>query len=178
MEAFFLVEHNLDINEKTSPATTTSTPSTVSTSRKGHKKSKLGCHNCKIRKVKCDENKPECRRCEIYGVRCVYDYELAPKKKPRKDDTALCTPLYGDISINTITITLINDQMARKSQGLRWTALPDLHFDSMSLETLRFFQDKTLHTLANNEKTLQIFKSHVVRLATSVCFVFETLVPS
>jgi hypothetical protein len=38
-----------------------------------HKKSKLGCANCKIRSVKCDESRPSCRPCRAFGVSCRYD---------------------------------------------------------------------------------------------------------
>jgi hypothetical protein len=59
---------------------------------KSHKKSRLGCGNCKLRSVKvsnkvhdpsvrthvdygpqCDEDKPECKKCISYGVRCNYN---------------------------------------------------------------------------------------------------------
>ncbi|KAM0246807.1 hypothetical protein ACHAQJ_010080 [Trichoderma viride] len=40
--------------------------------RKTHRKSRLGCGNCKIRSVKCDEAKPTCRRCQSSGFTCNY----------------------------------------------------------------------------------------------------------
>ncbi|RFU79646.1 hypothetical protein TARUN_2587 [Trichoderma arundinaceum] len=40
--------------------------------RKTHRKSRLGCGNCKIRSVKCDEAKPTCRRCQASGFTCNY----------------------------------------------------------------------------------------------------------
>ncbi|TVY50888.1 Pestheic acid cluster transcriptional regulator 3 [Lachnellula cervina] len=40
---------------------------------KTHKKSKKGCGNCKLRKIKCDETKPTCKGCEVYGIFCNYD---------------------------------------------------------------------------------------------------------
>lgn len=41
--------------------------------RKKRKYSKSGCHECKKRKVKCDEQKPECWQCSHLGKRCVYN---------------------------------------------------------------------------------------------------------
>ncbi|KAK2009508.1 hypothetical protein LZ32DRAFT_608413 [Colletotrichum eremochloae] len=38
--------------------------------RKGSKKTRTGCITCKIRKVKCDEAKPACKRCTRTGWRC------------------------------------------------------------------------------------------------------------
>ncbi|CAF9917553.1 MAG: hypothetical protein GOMPHAMPRED_001304 [Gomphillus americanus] len=34
--------------------------------------SKSGCHNCRLRKVKCDESQPQCRPCLRYGTICSY----------------------------------------------------------------------------------------------------------
>ncbi|KAK5994444.1 hypothetical protein PT974_04918 [Cladobotryum mycophilum] len=42
--------------------------------RKAHRKSRLGCGNCKIRSVKCDESRPTCRRCEASGFTCNYSH--------------------------------------------------------------------------------------------------------
>ncbi|RQM07974.1 hypothetical protein DH86_00000845, partial [Scytalidium sp. 3C] len=45
--------------------------------RKGHKKSRRGCYNCKRRKVKCQETFPECTNCIRNRLECVY-----PPPKP------------------------------------------------------------------------------------------------
>ncbi|KAL4881816.1 hypothetical protein BJY04DRAFT_54235 [Aspergillus karnatakaensis] len=41
-------------------------------SRKPLRRSRYGCRNCKLRKLKCDEKRPECKRCTSYGVQCNY----------------------------------------------------------------------------------------------------------
>ncbi|KAL4948470.1 hypothetical protein BDW69DRAFT_92311 [Aspergillus filifer] len=41
-------------------------------SRRAHKKSRNGCLVCKTRRVKCDERRPGCQRCQNYGATCVY----------------------------------------------------------------------------------------------------------
>ncbi|KAL7815548.1 hypothetical protein V8C26DRAFT_401972 [Trichoderma gracile] len=50
----------------------TSNDTTIARKRKTHRKSRLGCGNCKIRSVKCDESKPSCRRCHASGFTCNY----------------------------------------------------------------------------------------------------------
>ncbi|KAM5345680.1 hypothetical protein ACJ41O_011541 [Fusarium nematophilum] len=46
-------------------------PSTIKPpARKGRPKVKSGCRTCKIRKVKCDEGRPACRRCVSTGRTC------------------------------------------------------------------------------------------------------------
>ncbi|EGC48565.1 C6 zinc finger domain-containing protein [Histoplasma capsulatum var. duboisii H88] len=54
--------------------------------RKAHRKSRTGCVNCKQRRIKCDEIKPCCRRCEIYGVDCTYS---SPKSSPKMQPLAM-----------------------------------------------------------------------------------------
>ncbi|KAF7853911.1 hypothetical protein EAF04_010577 [Stromatinia cepivora] len=41
--------------------------------RRVHKKSRKGCRNCKLRRVKCDETRPNCLKCRDYGYACNYD---------------------------------------------------------------------------------------------------------
>lgn len=38
--------------------------------RGGIKRVRTGCHTCKIRKIKCDEARPECKRCTSTGRKC------------------------------------------------------------------------------------------------------------
>jgi hypothetical protein len=40
--------------------------------RLAHKKSRNGCTRCKTRRVKCDENRPECNNCKRHGVTCEF----------------------------------------------------------------------------------------------------------
>lgn len=40
--------------------------------RRGHFKSRLGCLNCKRRRVKCNELRPECGPCRRLGLACEY----------------------------------------------------------------------------------------------------------
>lgn len=42
-------------------------------SRRRHAKSRTGCENCKIRRIKCDERTPKCGACTRKGVNCLRD---------------------------------------------------------------------------------------------------------
>ncbi|KAH7361684.1 hypothetical protein B0T11DRAFT_338668, partial [Plectosphaerella cucumerina] len=46
-------------------------------SRRRHTKSRLGCGECKARRIKCDETHPVCKRCSIGGRQCPFSL-LAP----------------------------------------------------------------------------------------------------
>lgn len=50
--------------------------------RKGHTKSRRGCFNCKRRKVKCQENLPECSNCTRIGLVCEYPQRRSPPSSP------------------------------------------------------------------------------------------------
>ncbi|KAL6689928.1 hypothetical protein J3F84DRAFT_405579 [Trichoderma pleuroticola] len=39
-------------------------------------RSRFGCRNCKLRKVKCDESKPWCKRCISFGVICNFRLDV------------------------------------------------------------------------------------------------------
>ncbi|KAH7323519.1 hypothetical protein BKA65DRAFT_598120 [Rhexocercosporidium sp. MPI-PUGE-AT-0058] len=45
--------------------------------RKGHKKSRRGCYECKRRKIKCQETHPSCSNCIRLSLRCRYHPDSA-----------------------------------------------------------------------------------------------------
>ncbi|KAL3428498.1 C6 zinc finger protein [Phlyctema vagabunda] len=46
--------------------------------RKGHRKSRCGCYNCKRRKIKCQEVLPACDNCRRKNLECVYPERQRP----------------------------------------------------------------------------------------------------
>ncbi|PYI32507.1 hypothetical protein BP00DRAFT_341460 [Aspergillus indologenus CBS 114.80] len=54
-------------------------------SRRSHNKSRLGCQNCKRRRVKCDEEKPACSPCVRHSIDCDY---ILPAAAPTTSSTA------------------------------------------------------------------------------------------
>ncbi|KAL6693110.1 hypothetical protein J3F84DRAFT_84997 [Trichoderma pleuroticola] len=82
--------------------------------RKTHRKSRLGCGNCKIRGVKCDESKPACRRCHVSGFTCNYSrsaptlqlfhssvlrFDLSPSQVPAVDTLLPTDSIFWDASL-------------------------------------------------------------------------------
>ncbi|OJJ48023.1 hypothetical protein ASPZODRAFT_24897 [Penicilliopsis zonata CBS 506.65] len=57
--------------------------------RIGSSKSKTGCTTCKVRRVKCTEERPECRRCTTTGRRCEYSLDNTHHTDRRHDKTSL-----------------------------------------------------------------------------------------
>lgn len=70
--------------------------------QRAHKKSITGCRACKVRKVKCDEQKPVCKRCRVHFKNITScDYESSRPSKKREPGAAVqfipheavnCTP--------------------------------------------------------------------------------------
>ncbi|RTE72658.1 hypothetical protein BHE90_012920 [Fusarium euwallaceae] len=63
----------------------------------GHRRSNGGCITCRIRRVKCDEKKPSCRRCTSTGRKCD---GYPPPKQPRLDAVSIVVmgPTTGSCS--------------------------------------------------------------------------------
>ncbi|KAF2714821.1 hypothetical protein K504DRAFT_395531 [Pleomassaria siparia CBS 279.74] len=49
--------------------------------RRSHPKSRLGCANCKRRRIKCDESKPKCNNCIKHSVICSFSSSSQPSSQ-------------------------------------------------------------------------------------------------
>ncbi|KAI8631742.1 hypothetical protein F5Y19DRAFT_463407 [Xylariaceae sp. FL1651] len=56
--------------------------------RRNMRRSRFGCRNCKLRKLKCDESKPQCRRCRWFRVLCNFMPNI-PNLQPVTDDSLI-----------------------------------------------------------------------------------------
>ncbi|KAI1425491.1 hypothetical protein F5Y12DRAFT_747009 [Xylaria sp. FL1777] len=54
-------------------------------SRRTTRRSRFGCRNCKLRKLKCDEGKPKCKKCSSFGLVCSF-VPGVPDLQPVADD--------------------------------------------------------------------------------------------
>ncbi|KAK1952049.1 hypothetical protein LY78DRAFT_594460 [Colletotrichum sublineola] len=50
-------------------------------------RSRFGCRNCKLRKIKCDQGKPLCKNCASFGILCNFLLHI-PDLQPIVDDTS------------------------------------------------------------------------------------------
>ncbi|TVY42685.1 hypothetical protein LOCC1_G006958 [Lachnellula occidentalis] len=53
--------------------------------RRTMRRSRFGCRNCKLRKLKCDEGRPQCKRCSSFGILCNFKLNV-PDLQPVADD--------------------------------------------------------------------------------------------
>ncbi|KAK9459729.1 uncharacterized protein V1516DRAFT_677824 [Lipomyces oligophaga] len=97
-------------NSTTSPLSTASSPQQLGSTevnaalrmirpRKSHIKSRKGCSNCKRRRIKCDEERPQCFNCIKHGVTCTYltDNDGPDGRSPIKLEHRESNTLLNDI---------------------------------------------------------------------------------
>ncbi|CAH0028770.1 unnamed protein product [Clonostachys rhizophaga] len=65
-------------------STSTDVVPTVAQKTRLIRRSREGCGNCRLRKVKCNEAKPQCQPCLSYGVVCNYDKDVMDLKLPKE----------------------------------------------------------------------------------------------
>ncbi|PGH06492.1 hypothetical protein GX51_02316 [Blastomyces parvus] len=153
--------------------------------RKVHKKSRRGCGNCKIRRIKCDEGRPGCKQCASFSVSCNYEPGAADLQ-PRRSSTlqsagyrflefqTLSTPVpqKSPCSVNDTILSMINT-----SQAAAFYHSPS-HYDDIhsiipqgpyqlrehDLELLAIFQARTACSIGT-VATRAIYRREFIRLA-------------
>ena len=132
---------------------------------KSHTKSRRGCGNCKLRKVKCDESRPECSKCYAFGVSCNFDGR-SPSLQLSADGASAYFPLdegqsilpTNALSTNT-TIVAMLQQPITSSVGYRMRV--------EDLELLYRFQARTMFTITMGEP-LATYRTQGMELASNV----------
>ncbi|KAF2095694.1 hypothetical protein NA57DRAFT_44210 [Rhizodiscina lignyota] len=71
--------------------------------RRAHRKSRMGCFACKRRKVKCDELKPSCTRCELSLQKCAYPPAVFSAANEPMDKLSLPSPPCSVLSLSPCT---------------------------------------------------------------------------
>ncbi|KAF7163934.1 hypothetical protein CNMCM6106_000706 [Aspergillus hiratsukae] len=87
------------------------------TSRRSHQKSRLGCRNCKTRRVKCDERKPNCGNCLRHSIDC--DYILNPERSSTPSTEEEVTPASLNNSYTFISSFQSNFTPPRRGRSSR-----------------------------------------------------------
>ncbi|PVH99818.1 hypothetical protein DM02DRAFT_672385 [Periconia macrospinosa] len=95
-----------------------------------HTKSRLGCVTCKLRRVKCPEQKPICARCSKIRATCLYDAQASASKKPYSTTPTHLIQTKQTSNVCTIPYSPSHDQGLSSHQlellyHFRRHALPD-----------------------------------------------------
>jgi hypothetical protein len=131
--------------------------------RKAHKKSRLGCRNCKLRRVKCDESRPKCEKCTSFGVACNYDSNIPDLQL--RTGAAAC---LGALDTSYLSISEMTCDMINLSLNRGWVAAPENNemfpFACHDLERLVRFQERTVLTVGT-PRSAQVYQNQVTKLA-------------
>ncbi|APA16343.1 hypothetical protein sscle_16g111130 [Sclerotinia sclerotiorum 1980 UF-70] len=124
-----------------------------------HKKSRRGCGNCKLRKVKCDETRPMCKRCTEFKVLCNYDQKTSALQLLDKSFTFETLQHRLPYSLNQTMPSIVNPGL----RGFHKTNVYDLS-DQEHLGILNRFQTRTVYTITT-DRNLQIYQNEFIKLA-------------
>ncbi|CAG8971465.1 hypothetical protein HYALB_00002049 [Hymenoscyphus albidus] len=150
-------------------------------SRKSHRKSRNGCHTCKGRKIKCDEQKPQCANCSRHSVHCVYPHTIAVSVSSPEPIVSASPSVHPSVSPpthnNTVTSILapipqtLTSSMLRNGRNDRELARQPLNVTD--LELLHHFNISTSYTLANDSGLQACFRINVPQIGFSHPFVLD-----
>jgi hypothetical protein len=144
--------------------------------RKPHKKSRNGCRNCKIRRVKCSEVRPACFQCRDFGILCNYDTTI-PDLQPLSM-TAECVDFDSPIdawvspfSNNGPILDVVNSSLRQDSINQKWKDMM-MYFDNADLARLARFREKTVLSIGVKQVS-RMWQGEVFQLACTHRFLMH-----
>ncbi|GME39063.1 C6 transcription factor [Neofusicoccum parvum] len=134
-------------------------------SRRSHRKSRNGCKNCKQRKIKCDEAKPQCWPCTKHDIKCDFSTAAASPspRSPASASAATSTPPHRppSSSPNPSTSAPTSSTTSPPTPPTPTTALP-LPLNLPDLHLLHHFTIHTAPTLSPYSPELRRWWTHAV----------------
>lgn len=147
-------------------ATADSSQERIYHARRPHRKSRAGCVTCKQRRIKCDEAKPHCVRCQKHGVACSYDAPppaskgwLAQVPLVGPDPTAYSMSLFA-VSSHIDDLLNIKGRDGQFSDGLR---------------ALHHWHESTYPTVSEGPEQ-RVMRCKIIQLAFETPFLMHTIV--
>ncbi|KAB8227997.1 Zn(II)2Cys6 transcription factor [Aspergillus alliaceus] len=146
--------------------------------RRAHRKSRTGCTNCKRRRIKCDETKPQCKRCRMHGAVC--DFTLPPNQADRR--LRLC-PAGTSLQWNgLLAFSAMTDNVSSLLQAELNDATPLLYgsgdsLGSLGLAMLSHFSQVVVSTHPPAFAPIKkVLREHTIQLAlTEPCLLYSIL---
>ena len=120
------------------------------------KRSRSGCKNCRLRGVKCDEVKPECKRCLSYGVVCSYDKKTATENLQFFSEQEMV--MTGNLQVSPEN----------------WISKQIPYWPTRADELLNKFQLITAPTVSVGPRT-QLYRTSVIERARTSPYIFHAL---
>ncbi|KAI1940738.1 hypothetical protein LOZ57_005881 [Ophidiomyces ophidiicola] len=140
--------------------------------RRSHRKSRLGCQQCKRRKIKCDEAPPPCANCRKHNIACSF----APPSSSTTAAAARTTPTTT--TTTTTTASSSSAPLSPLSPPTTTTTTSSPPADALHLPDLELLHHYTAHTyrtLSYNNEHKAIWKHYIPREALSHPFLMHGL---
>ncbi|KAJ0158678.1 hypothetical protein CTA2_11088 [Colletotrichum tanaceti] len=138
-------------------------------SKKPHRKSKLGCHTCKRRKIKCDELRPACHNCVRHLVHC--DFLQGNPTTPR--------PLRSMHIVLQSHPGIADEAAAAAARPLQMMIPPPVgqvrELNFVDLELIHNFTTSVYTTLSTDPLVRHMWRVSVVRMALKCEYVMRAL---
>lgn len=154
---------------------------------KAHRKSRRGCGNCKLRRVKvsklrpfesceghmiesylqCDETKPRCLKCTSFGVLCSYDGQNSDLQSSFDGAANLGTLQILPYALKQTVSSIITPSLRLPATGFSDGRDAIYDFQMHDLELLRKFQTRTVFTITTDQN-LHLYQKQSLQLAHSV----------
>ncbi|KAF2195174.1 hypothetical protein K469DRAFT_743806 [Zopfia rhizophila CBS 207.26] len=147
--------------------------------RKTHTKSRRGCGNCKLRRVKCDEAKPGCKKCISYGVSCNYDtkaseLDLSANGAFQVEFWQESEKLQSSpVCINQSMVTMIDDSLKAATLAALGNE-KEWKFTEEDLEIVKRFQSRTVMTIGTSYSA-PMYRDSITVLAFSHPFLMHMI---
>ncbi|TVY92470.1 Sterol uptake control protein [Lachnellula willkommii] len=151
------------------PAGPFRTTATKAASRKAHRKTRTGCRTCKLRKIKCDEQRPECSNCMKHSVQCDYlgtpiPISASSPASPGALTRHVNTPSSGTFQGSGSEVTRFNSPSVQNEP---------MGMNMLDLELLHNFSTSTSLTLHTNPALKTMWKVNVPKVGFSYDFVMR-----
>ncbi|EGE81292.2 C6 zinc finger domain-containing protein [Blastomyces dermatitidis ATCC 18188] len=150
--------------------------------RRSHRKSRLGCIQCKRRKIKCDEAPPPCGNCKKHNIECQF---ATPPGAVRLNGrtgrwpaivngaSALLPVSFPAISapISSSTVDQLEIFTTFDSRNPQFTS--NLHIDDLKL--MHHYTTETYTTLSNTPEHIEIWRTVIPKEALAHPFLMHGL---
>ncbi|KAL2817684.1 hypothetical protein BDW59DRAFT_175406 [Aspergillus cavernicola] len=140
-------------------------------SRRSHTKSRLGCGNCKKRRVKCDEKRPICGSCLQHSINCDFS---APASSPSEGSTPPRRYEFRQSKYQSFASPPVQDGAKKNSVGVQCNMPPSSTGEgtgAISMTDLHIFHHfvtSTYLTIADETADPQkVWQIHVPRWGMS-----------
>ncbi|KAL4871369.1 hypothetical protein BDV12DRAFT_194434 [Aspergillus spectabilis] len=148
--------------------------------RRPHRKSRDGCAKCKQRRIKCDETRPRCQKCEKLGLDCIYEAILPPGcgNMREQSDKAIVAQFIRkipsvtpDATANSLAVHAISTQINELLQ-LKQGKFGEC---SSNLDMLRHFQDTITPTIISKTGR-DVMRGKMIRLALQFPYLMHSII--